>query len=460
MPQTGFTPIQLYSSSTPTNAPAAGDLVNDTKGSELAVNIADGKLFYKDSTNNVQTLADKNWIGTVTNVSALTIGTTGTDLSSTVANPTSTPVITLNVPTASAANRGALSSTDWSTFNNKQAALVSGTNIKTVSGTSLLGSGDLGTIGVGYGGTGTSTAFTTGSVVFAGASGVYTQDNANLFWDDTNDCLGVGTAPTLGTAKIQAAAVAADPFEGYRFGANANGPTVSLYKNRGASVGTNTVVASGDELGTLAFRGYDGAAYRAGAFITGAVDGTPGSSDMPGRLVFSTTADGAATPTERMRLNNAGNLLIGATADSGAGVLQVTGKVSITDSTNYATQVIPQVITQTRSRTKFTTGNVFIVNAATVSDAKGVRLVCLGTNDGSGATADYYGEFLLFTGFGSSWVVHEISNNGATHWTVTLSDLTTTGFTVTIADNHAGSDNRDTFTFIESYGMTNITVTT
>jgi hypothetical protein len=44
------------------------------------------------------------------------------------------------------------------------------------------------------GGTGTSTVFTTGSVVFAGASGVYTQDNANFFWDDSNNRLGLGTA--------------------------------------------------------------------------------------------------------------------------------------------------------------------------------------------------------------------------------------------------------------------------
>jgi hypothetical protein len=58
--------------------------------------------------------------GTVTSVAALTLGTTGTDLTSTVANGTTTPVITLNVPTASATNRGALSAADWSTFNSKQ----------------------------------------------------------------------------------------------------------------------------------------------------------------------------------------------------------------------------------------------------------------------------------------------------------------------------------------------------
>ena len=65
--------------------------------------------------------------GTVTSVAALTLGTSGTDLSSTVANSTTTPVITLNVPTASASNRGALSAADWSTFNGKQDQITAGT---------------------------------------------------------------------------------------------------------------------------------------------------------------------------------------------------------------------------------------------------------------------------------------------------------------------------------------------
>jgi hypothetical protein len=69
--------------------------------------------------------ADRTFnVGTVTSVAALTLGTTGTDVSSSVANGTTTPVITLNIPTASAANRGALSSADWTTFNNKQNALT------------------------------------------------------------------------------------------------------------------------------------------------------------------------------------------------------------------------------------------------------------------------------------------------------------------------------------------------
>ena len=69
-------------------------------------------------------------LGSVTSVSALTLGTTGTDVGSSVANGTTTPVITLNIPTASADNRGVLSTIDWSTFNGKTtlAAAVAATN--------------------------------------------------------------------------------------------------------------------------------------------------------------------------------------------------------------------------------------------------------------------------------------------------------------------------------------------
>jgi hypothetical protein len=59
MAQTGFTPIQIYSSSTAAAAPVAGSLTNSTLGSELAINITDGKLFYKDNANAIQVIAWK-----------------------------------------------------------------------------------------------------------------------------------------------------------------------------------------------------------------------------------------------------------------------------------------------------------------------------------------------------------------------------------------------------------------
>ena len=84
---------------------------------------------------NYDLSADRTWnVGTVTSVAALTIGTIGTDISSTVANGSTTPVITLNIPTASSTVRGALSDTDWTTFNNKQNALSGSGIVKSTSG--------------------------------------------------------------------------------------------------------------------------------------------------------------------------------------------------------------------------------------------------------------------------------------------------------------------------------------
>jgi len=88
-------------------------------------------------------------LGTVTSVAALTLGTSGTDLSSSVATGTTTPVITLNVPTASATNRGALSAADWTTFNNKGSGSVTSVaqsftgGIISVSGSPITTSGTL-----------------------------------------------------------------------------------------------------------------------------------------------------------------------------------------------------------------------------------------------------------------------------------------------------------------------------
>ena len=79
--------------------------------------------------------------GLTAQVQNFAVGTTGTDFG--ISSATSTH--TFNLPTASATNRGALSTTDWSTFNGKQATLVSGTNIKTINSTSILGSGNIAT---------------------------------------------------------------------------------------------------------------------------------------------------------------------------------------------------------------------------------------------------------------------------------------------------------------------------
>jgi hypothetical protein len=91
-------------------------------------------------------------------------------------------------------------------------------------------------------------------------------------------------------------------------------PRLYFNRSRGSSVGTNTVVAADDRLGEIFFTGADGTNLLAAASIAAVSDGTPGANDMPGRLVFSTTADGASSPTERMRIDSSGRVGIGATS--------------------------------------------------------------------------------------------------------------------------------------------------
>jgi hypothetical protein len=85
--------------------------------------------------------------------------------------------------------------------------------------------------------------------------------------------------------------------------ASSSGAVVIGQRSTG-TVASPTIVASGNVLGTLRFDGYDGAAYIASAQISASVDAAPGTGDMPGRLVFFTTADGASTPTEAMRIDS------------------------------------------------------------------------------------------------------------------------------------------------------------
>lgn len=94
---------------------------------------------------------------------------------------------------------------------------------------------------------------------------------------------------------------------------------LNFAKSRGTTPGDwTTIVNSGDNLGQINFLGADGTTRVIAAAITGEVDGTPGTSDMPGRLVFSTTADGASTSTERVRIRADGGISTGGVAGSAA----------------------------------------------------------------------------------------------------------------------------------------------
>jgi hypothetical protein len=87
----------------------------------------------------------------------------------------------------------------------------------------------------------------------------------------------------------------------------ASAPFLAFGKTRSANTTGSTIVQNGDSLGQILFAGADGSDVDStGALITAKVDGTPGSNDMPGKLVFATTADGASTATPRMEISSVG----------------------------------------------------------------------------------------------------------------------------------------------------------
>ena len=95
-------------------------------------------------------------------------------------------------------------------------------------------------------------------------------------------------------------------------------PYIALGKSRGTSDGSSTIVQHQDVTGVITFNGADGGDMNPQtAEIRSEVDGTPGTNDMPGRLCFYTTADGAYAAQERVRINSVGKVGINSTAPDG-----------------------------------------------------------------------------------------------------------------------------------------------
>jgi hypothetical protein len=114
---------------------------------------------------------------------------------------------------------------------------------------------------------------------------------------------------------------------------SAPGGRVSLLRGNATAAGTYTAVTAFAQYGQIDFWGADGTKFVEAARITAYPDGTPGTNDMPGRLVFSTTADGASSPTERMRIGSNGNIGIG--ISNAAGIAVYLGKTLTGATTSY-----------------------------------------------------------------------------------------------------------------------------
>lgn len=154
------------------------------------------------------------------------------------------------------------------------------------------------------------------------AQDVVILNNAGLLIGDTTQRTVGGVIPELqllGTGNADTATLIG------RWSADSSGAEIRYLKSRNATIGSNTIVQDGDRVVTIVAYGDDGTDYETpvGAIYI-EIDGTPGADDMPGRIILATTADGAATSTERWRITN-------------AGVLRSNGAQSITTSSGDLT---------------------------------------------------------------------------------------------------------------------------
>jgi hypothetical protein len=151
----------------------------------------------------------------------------------------------------------------------------------------------------------------------AGSTEYGRWDSSGRLLVGTSSALAIGGESAAKLQLIDASATSAGWFNLARFANSAGANAIQFGKSRGATVGDYTIVQNGDTLGSITFAGADGTDLGSyGAQIKAEVDGTPGANDMPGRLVFATSADGASSPTERVRIDSSGNVGIGTSSPS------------------------------------------------------------------------------------------------------------------------------------------------
>jgi hypothetical protein len=239
MAATGYTPIRLYNSTTALAVPLAANLA----AGELALNITDGKLYYNDG-GTVKLLASNGASSPVLSFSAGTTGLTP--------NTATTGAITL-AGTLATANGG----TNLTSFTSGGALYATSTSALTT-----------GTLPIASGGT-AQTSFTAGQIHYGSFS-----TSANLFWDASNNRLGIGTNAPAVSVSISATDAILLPV-----GTTGQRPTGATGYLR-----FNTT--------TAAFEGYNGTSWTSvgGANVTN--DTTTATALYP---LFATITSGAAT---------------------------------------------------------------------------------------------------------------------------------------------------------------------
>jgi len=257
-----------------------------------------------------------------------------------------------------------------------------------------------GVLPVANGGTNAST-FTAGSVVFAGASGTYTQDNSNLFWDNTNKRLGIGTNTGTNTLTVKqaSASMRIESTTGTNF-------TDFRMANTGGTLFNGISRSTGGILGVEG--AYEAFVFYSGAHQNNLMIGTGG------HLRFLTSNDNGSSYPERMRITSTGNVGIGQTTPTSRlhvkGVTNTSGEsaLNVTNSSDASLLFVRNDgnvgIGTTSPTVKLdVTGSVFVKDASSSGAPLEFPTIKISNTKVSTSINDY--SFSSFAFFGSNELV-------------------------------------------------------
>lgn len=155
---------------------------------------------------------------------------------------------------------------------------------------------------------------------------------------DSSGNVGIGGTPQVGqssqTERLQVLGTdgPTSSISSKRYSADAIGPQIRTYKSRGAFVGTDTAVQSGDGILNLNGYGYTGSQYSVAGSINLNADAAPSGTTLQGRITFFTT-DSGGSHAERMRIDSSGNV--------GIGTSSPTARLTVSDASGRKLDISP-----------------------------------------------------------------------------------------------------------------------
>jgi hypothetical protein len=207
--------------------------------------------------------------------------------------------------------------------------------------------------------------------------------------------------------------------------ANESAAYLTFAKSRAGTIGSNAVVLSGDYLGHIQFNGADGTDIQTtGARISAVVDGAASGNDLPTRLEFSTTADGSASPTERMRIKANGAACIGTTTEG-------------TMSGDTVVAIGPNIGIISKSATGIATSGTVDISISTGGGGYQGFLVVSNTDPGNAAVRTHT-TFSVF-GRGTDSSIQQIATDNGTTSGASFTVTTPTNGVIRVTNTSAGS---------------------